>query len=161
MNPTSPVRPPRPALAAALLLGSGCVTGPVPPSAARTPDGDPLRVAFYAFFEPVSHSADEDPASPGVGAHLSYEEDLLTALEAMDEARLSFQRTPVSDWLGIWILLSTPNIDIAGGGITILESRTRNEAGEVAVAFNSGHIAFRQSLLVRAADAERFRRTTG
>ena len=46
-------------------------------------------------------------------------------------------------------------MDIAGGGITILESRTRNAAGEVAVAFTSSHIAFRQSLLVRAADAER------
>ncbi len=146
MNPASPVRPLRAGLAAALLSGSACVTGPEPPSAACTPDGEPLRVAFYAFFEPVSHSADEDPASPGFGVHLGYEADLLTALEAMNGARLSFERTPVSDWPGIWLMPSTSDIDIAGGGITILESRTRNEAGEVAVAFTSGHITFRQSL---------------
>ena len=35
---------------------------------------------------------------------------------------------PVSDWPGIWLLSSTPDIDIAGDGITILESRTRKEA---------------------------------
>ena len=156
MNPASPIRLLRAGPAVAVLFGSACVTGPEPPSAACTPDGEPLRVAFYAFFEPVSYSADEDPASPGFGTHLGYEADLLTALEAMDGARLSFERTPVSDWPGIWLLPSTPDIDLVGGGITILESRTRNEAGEVAVAFTSGHIAFRQSLLVRAADAERF-----
>ena len=44
---------------------------------------------------------------------------------------------------------------MVGGGITILESRTRNAAGETVVRFTQGHIAFRQSLLVRAADAER------
>ena len=45
---------------------------------------------------------------------------------------------------------------MVGGGITILDSRTRNAAGEQVINFTSGHIAFRQSLLVRAADAERF-----
>ena len=81
---------------------------------------------------------------------------MLTALEAMEGARLSFQRSPVAEWPGIWLLPATPAVDIAGGGITILESRTRDDVGGVAVAFTSGHIAFRQSLLVRADDAERF-----
>ena len=42
-----------------------------------------------------------------------------------------------------------------GGGITILDSRTTDDAGNTAVAFTNGHIAFRQSLLVRAEDAAR------
>lgn len=156
MNSAPPAPLLRTGLAVAVLSGSACITGPEPPSTACTPDGEPLRVAFYAFFAPVSYSAAADPASPGFGTHLGYEADLLSALEAMNGARLSFERAPVSDWPGIWLLPATPETDIAVGGITILESRTRNEAGEVAVAFTSGHIAFRQSLLVRAVDAERF-----
>ena len=74
----------------------------------------------------------------------------------MNEARLSFERISGRDWPGIWLLSSTPHIDIAGGGTIILESRTRNEVGHVAVAFTSGHIGFRQSPLVRAAAEGRF-----
>ena len=88
-----------------------------------------LRVAFYAFFAPVSYSADRGPTSPGFGAQVGYDADLLTALEAMNEARLSFERIPVSDWPEhLAALLDARTSDIAGGGITILESRTRNEA---------------------------------
>ena len=104
----------------------------------------------------MSYSADEDPASPGFHTHLGYEADLLAAMEAMEGARLSFERSPVAEWPDIWLLPSTPDIDIVGGGITILESRTRDHAGALAVAFTSGHITFRQSLLVRAGDAGRF-----
>ena len=118
-------------------------------------DGRTLNVAFYAFFAPVSHSADEDPASDGFNTHLGYESDLLTALEALEGAGLSFARTPIQPWDDIWLLSSTPEYDIAGGGITILDSRTKNAAGEPVVAFTSGHIAFRQSLLVRVEDAAR------
>lgn len=140
-----------------VVLGSACqVTAPEPAAGACTPDGQPLRAAFYTMFPPVSYSADDDPTSPGFYTHLGYEADLLTALETMEGARLRFQRSPVADWPGIWLLPSTPEVDIAGGGITILESRTRNDAGEVSVAFTSGHIAFRQSLLTRARDAARF-----
>ena len=46
--------------------------------------------------------------------------------------------------------------DIVGGGITILDSRTRDEMGNQVVTFTSGHIAFRQSLLVRAEDGARW-----
>ena len=95
------------------------------------------------------------PASAGFNTHLGYESDLLTALEALDGAGLSFSRAPIQPWDDIWLLSATPDYDIAGGGITILDSRTKNAAGEEAVAFTSGHIAFRQSLLVRAEDAER------
>ena len=142
---------------ATVVLSSAChVAAPEPPAGACTSAGEPLHAAFYAFFAPVSYSADADPASPGFHTHLGYEADLLTALEAMEGARLSFVRTPVAEWPGIWLLPATPDVDIAGGGITILESRTRDDAGRLAVAFTSGHIAFRQSLLVRANDAERF-----
>ncbi len=124
-------------------------------SAACTTDGRTLNVAFYAYFAPVSHSADEAPASDGFNTHLGYEADLLTALEAMEGAGLSFSRTPIQPWDDIWLLSSAPEYDIAGGGITILDSRTKNAADEEVVAFTSGHIAFRQSLLVRAEDAAR------
>ena len=62
---------------------------------------------------------------------------------------------PVAEWPGIWLLPATPEFDIAGGGITILESRTVNDAGARVVAFTTAHIAFRQLLLVRSEDAAR------
>ena len=141
---------------AATTLGvlAGC--GDTPPDDACVADGQPLQMRFFAYFPPVSHSADEDPGSPGFRIHRGYEADLLAALEAIEGTRLSFDRSPVTEWEDIWLLPSRPEVDIAGGGITILESRTRDASGRVAVAFTSGHIAFRQSLLVRTADRERF-----
>ena len=118
-------------------------------------DGRALNVAFYAFFAPVSYSADENPDAPEFNTHLGYEADLLTALEAIEGAGLSFSRAPIQPWDDIWLLSSTAEYDIAAGGITILDSRAKNAAGEEIVAFTSGHVAFRQSLLVRAEDAER------
>lgn len=148
----------RAGLAAALLAGASCRDGATtePPVGACTVGDEPLRLGFYAFYAPVSYSADSDPGSAGFSTHLGYEADLLDALESMEDARLSFVRAPVAEWPGIWLLPSTPDFDMVGGGISILESRTRNAAGEQVVAFTSGHIAFRQSLLVRAEDAERF-----
>nr|MDE0500373.1 transporter substrate-binding domain-containing protein [bacterium] len=116
-------------------------------------EGRTLRFAFYAFFEPVSASADPDPDSAGFADHVGYEADLLTALEEMDGAGLVFDRIPVADWPDIWLLPAGDDFDVAGGGITILESRTRDAAGDEVVVFTSGHIGFRQSLLVRAAEA--------
>lgn len=141
-------------MAGLTLIGAACGDAVEPqPSAAC---GDvPLTVAFYAFYPPVSCSADEDPSSPGFSRHMGYEADLLSALEAMPATGLSFVRRPVADWPGIWLLPATPGFDMAGGGITILESRTRDEADAPAVAFTSGHITFRQSLLVRSEDAGR------
>ncbi len=123
-----------------------------------TEDGRALVVGFYPFFSPVSYGGDEDPNSDGFGAHLGYESDLLRALEAMDGAGLSFSREPIAAWDGIWLQSAGPEYDIVGGGITILDSRTMDASGEEVVAFTSGHIAFRQSLLVRAEDAERLAR---
>ncbi|MCY4020288.1 MAG: transporter substrate-binding domain-containing protein [Chloroflexi bacterium] len=116
---------------------------------------DTLDFGFYAFFDPVSYSADEDTESEGFHRHLGYEADLLTALEAMGGAGLTFFRHPIPVFDDIWLQSATPEYDIVGGGITILDSRTRDATGQERVIFTSGHIIFRQSLLMRAEDAER------
>ena len=140
------------------LLGTACRMSIVDPAAGSCAPatGEPVTFGFYAFFEPVSYSEDSDPASPGFTRHLGYEADLLTALEAMEGGRLVFVRQPIAEWPGIWLLPATPEFDIVGGGITTLESRTLDTTGQPAVAFTSGHVAFRQSLLVRTGDGERF-----
>lgn len=144
-------------VAAHILACLSCRESAVEPHQAACPRAEAsLTLGFYAFFAPVSHSASEDPASPGFSRHLGYEADLLSALEVMDGTGLSFTRRPVADWPGIWLLPATDDFDMAGGGITILESRTLDESGEPAVAFTSGHIAFRQSLLVRSDEVERY-----
>ena len=114
-----------------------------------------LKVGFYAHFAPISYSAEEDPASTAFNTHLGYEADLLTALEAMEGAGLTFSRTAIAEWDGIWLKSAEPMYDIIGGGITILESRRQDATGMPVVTFTSGHITFRQTLLVRAEDAER------
>ena len=114
-----------------------------------------LNVGFYAFFEPLSYSANPDPMSPGFGEHRGYEADLLTALEAMKGERLSFDRHPIAEWPDIWLKPTEPQYDLVGGGITILDSRTRDAMGNQVITFTDGHINFRQSLLVRAEDAQR------
>ena len=133
-----------------------CSSDPTPPESCSDAEGD-LRVGFYAYFAPVSHSADEDPSSDGFYTHAGYEAGLLSALEAMEGVALSFSRSPIEPWEDIWLKSADPEFDIVGGGITILDSRTMNPAGERVVAFTSGHIAFRQSLLVRSEDAGRIR----
>ena len=149
-----------------IVLGIGCFglmacTFSVPPPHAVAPsqvcvdDGRVLNVGFYAFFAPVSYSADADPQAAGFNTHLGYEADLLTALEAMNGVGLAFVRHPITRWDDIWLQSAGPLYDIVGGGITILDSRTRDAAGKTMVTFTSGHIAFRQSLLVRAEDADR------
>ena len=127
----------------------------VPAPGACTVAGKPLSVGFYAYFEPISYAAGDAPGSSDFNVHLGYEADLLTALEAMDGARLSFSRRAIPDWPGIWLLSAGDDYDVVGGGITILETRTRDDQGRRAVSFTRGHVAFRQSLLVRAADAAR------
>ena len=139
----------------ASLFLTACSSPSDSPSAACG-DGQVLQVGFYAFFAPVRYSADPDPGTTGFDEHLGYEADLLTALEGMDGAGLSFKRSGIADWSDIWLQAAEPEYDLVGGGITIHDSRTRNAAGEHVVNFTSGHIAFRQSLLVRAEDAERF-----
>ena len=129
---------------------------PAMPSQACTDVTRALNVGFYAYFSPVSYSADENPDAEAFNTHLGYEADLLTALEAMQGAGLSFVRYPIAVWPDIWLKSAEPEYDIVGGGITILDSRTRDATGNTVITFTSGHIKFRQSLLVRAEDAERF-----
>ena len=119
-------------------------------------DGRRLEYGFFADFRPVSYSENLDPTSSGFNSHLGYEADLLTALETMEGAGLMFNRSAIKEWPGIWLLPATPRYDLVGGGITILQSRTRDETGTTRVTFTSGHITFRQSLLVRAEDAQRY-----
>ena len=144
-----------PALAAGAWLLLAALVPPVA-SAGSCPETErTVRFGFYAHFEPVSHSAGSDPAAPGFDNHRGYEADLLTALEAMEGVNLSFLRRGIAAWEGIWLLPAGPDFDLAGGGITILDTRTRDAAGERAIVFTAGHIRFRQSLLVRAEDAKR------
>lgn len=138
----------------ALAVLAACSSSDAAPAACAD-DGRTLDLGFYAFFAPVSYSADEDPASAGFGTHLGYESDLLTALEAMEHTGLSFSRKPIAVWPDIWLQPAGPEFDIVGGGITILDTRTRDASGRQVVTFTSGHVTFRQSLLVRADDAKR------
>ena len=149
-NPFAAVRAPLgtllllPALAIALIFAA-CSGAP-----------EPLQVGFYAYFAPMSYSADADPAAAGFNTHRGYEADLLSALEAMDGAGYAFQRRAIPDWPDIWLQSAAgAEFDIVGGGITIKAARTKDAGGNAAVAFTNGHVAFRQSLLVRAADAGR------
>ena len=119
-------------------------------------DGRRLTYGFFADFRPVSFSENLDPDSPAFDDHRGYEADLLTALETMADAGLAFDRRGIDIWPDIWLRPAGPDYDFVGGGITILDSRTRDADGVEQVAFTSGHIAFRQSLLVRAEDAQRY-----
>ena len=139
-------------LAAAALAGCSEI---VPAPGACTVAGRPLKMGFYAYYKPISYAAGDAPGSSDFNVHLGYEADLLTALEAMDGARLSFSRRAIPDWPGIWLLSAGDDYDVVGGGITILETRTRDDQGRRAVSFTRGHVADRQSLLVRADDAAR------
>ena len=126
-----------------------------------------LNVGFYADFVPLSYSEDNQAPtnSEAYNAHRGYDADLLTALEALDGAGLSFSRRGIAPdetaagrtfpFSGIWLLAAEPGYDLISGGITIRDDRTRNAAGQQVVAFTSGHVAFRQSLLVRREDVQR------
>ena len=136
----------------ALCLATAAGAAPLPCG----PGPRELRAGFYAYFTPVSYSAADDPAASGFDTHLGYEADLLTAIEAMRGTGLSFVRRGIAPWDDIWLRPAGPDYDLVSGGITILESRTRDAAGNRVTTFSNGYIAFRQSLLVRAADADRF-----
>ena len=142
------------AIVFALVATWSCSTDEMADSNAATGCAEPdttLKLGYYAYFEPVSFvNPDESPY-----LHYGFESDLLTALEAIDGANLAFERTPIEEWDGIW-LKSSNEFDIVGGGITILESRTMDASGVARVQFTDGHIAFRQSLLTRTADADAF-----
>ncbi len=143
------------AVAGLLILSVACAPGVAPPEAC-VDEGRELRLGFYAHFAPVSHSSDGEPGSAGFDVHQGYEADLLTALEAMDGVGVSFSRRGIGVWDEIWLASAGPEFDVIGGGITVLDSRTRDAQGKEAVVFTLGHISFRQSLLVRAGEESRF-----
>ena len=144
-------------LAGVGLLAFACASGDGATPRAVCTDGDRvLSVGFYAYFAPVSASMGDHPDSPDFDRHVGFEADLLTALEAMEGAGLSLSRRAIAEWPGIWLLSAGPEYDIVGGGITILDSRRHGPSGAEVVVFTSGHIAFRQSLLVRAGDEGRY-----
>ena len=155
-----PFRPSRAAAPAAVFCAilHGLASGAAIAGSVCVDDGRVLRFGFYAYFPPVSYSADGRPGTAGFDVQLGYEADLLTALEAMKGAGLRFARSGIAQWDGIWLRPAGPRFDLVGGGITILDERTRDASGRRAVAFTSGHVAFRQSLLVRAEDAGRIAR---
>lgn len=145
-----------PTLLAWMLVACTAVVPPLPLSPQACMDDDTvLNLGFYAYFEPVSYSASGDPAAADFNTHRGYESDLLSALETMENTGLSFARRGIAAWDQIWLQSAQPQFDMVGGGITILDSRTRNADGEKVVTFTSGHIVFRQSLLVRTPDADR------
>lgn len=145
----------RTASAGVAALGLSACSDVVKTSYACT-NGAPLTLGFYAYFEPISYSLQEDPESMAFNDQGGYEADLITALEAVEGAKLSFNRRGIRDWPGIWLLSSQPGYDVVSGGITILDERTKDAQGQPAVAFTRGHVAFRQSLLVRNGEVERF-----
>ncbi len=135
-----------------LTLAAICAAGAAPVAACV--DGRTLDVGFFHDFVPVSYSADPNPDSPGFDTHRGYEADLLTALEAMGGLSLS-RRAIGGEFAGIWLKAADERYDLVGGGITVREDRTYDSLGRQVIAFTSGHIAFPQTLLVRAEDAER------
>lgn len=147
--PTAPAPPPTPPTTPAP------TPAPAPCPEACTTGGRVLNYGFFFDFDPLSYSEDPEPGSAGFDEHRGYEADLVSAMEAMEGAELRFDRKAIAEWPGIWLLPATPDYDLVGGGITILDTRTRDETGAEVVRFTSGHVTFRQSLLVRAADALR------
>ncbi len=162
------------ALASFALFGLASCTGEPPVAEERQSDSPAaetlVRYGFYAYFEPVSALADGQNDQHGErnasgsgqqpshrGGHIGYEADLLSAIEAMDGFGLRFVRSPITEWPGIWLMAASDSFDMIGGGITALDSRTRDADGATVIAFTEPHIEFRQSLLVRSADAERIR----
>ena len=146
------------AIAAPLLLCGGLVAHAAQLCEVRE---EPLKFGFYYDYAPISYSENRTPGTPGYHRHRGYEADLLTALEALEDASLVFERRAIGYWASqdppIWLLSATPDFDMVGGGIIALEDRTRNAAGETAIAFTTSHLAVRQSMLVRAEDAMRLR----
>ena len=132
-------------------------------SSACAGEAQMLTFGYYSDFRPVSYAENGGTVDgQACYVHKGYEADLLTAVEAIADAGLSFRRRDIGVWEGDWLGLtggvwarSATQYDVVGGGITIRADRERNAAGEILVRFTSGHIAFRQSLLVRAEDAAR------
>ena len=130
-------------------------------------DDREVNVGFYPDFVPLSYSLDNQAPtnSTAYNTQRGYEADLLTAVGELEDVEISFVRRAIPPletddgrtfpFAGIWLLAAEPEYDLIGGGITIRDDRTLDDDGRQLVAFTSGHVAFRQSLLVRREDARR------
>ena len=97
----------RTAWAAAALLGG---IGSTAPAAQQCEARDePLQFGFYYDYAPISYSENRDADAPGYNRHRGYEADLLTALEALEDAGLAFERRAIGYWASqdppIWLPL--------------------------------------------------------
>ena len=141
------------AAAVAVAVAGGLACSGTPQAQGACNDRE-VSYVYYGAFAPVSYSADAQADAAATQIHSGYEADLLDAMEAMGEG-LTFGRTQVDVWDGIWLRPADDGVDMAGGGMTILDVRTVDAAGSTAVAFTVPHITFRNSLLVRSEDADR------
>ena len=119
--------------------------------------GEKIKFGYYAYFEPISFRANGEGSILATGYHVGYEADLLSAIEFMGENPIQFDRIPIENWTDIWLQPAVTDLDIVGGGITILESRHFDAEGVRAIEFTDGHVKFRQSLLTRTKDASYLR----
>ena len=86
-----------------------------------------LNVGFYAYFSPVSYSADTSPLSEGFSTHLGYEVNLLTALESMESINISFTCKPIAEWSDIWHKAAEPEYDLISVLRTLKRENRCNE----------------------------------
>ena len=113
-----------------------------------------LNLGFYAYFEPVSYSAAADPDSAEFNLHHGYEADLLTALEAMDDAGHDLQSDrPSQNGKAFGCARPAPNLTSSAAASPSWTPAVRDRTGAEPITFTSGHIAFRPSLLVYTEDA--------
>lgn len=115
--------------------------------------GEALEVdyGFFADFNPLSYAAARNPASPEFNRPLGYEPSLVAAVETFSRGQLVFNPLGIGNpFAGIWLKAAESAYDVVGGGITSLPERMLDDSGREAVRFGTGHVNFRQSLLVNA-----------
>ena len=117
--------------------------------------GVPMQVhyGFFTDFEPLSYAATQNPDAPLFNVPLGYEPALVAALGRLGDDRLQFHSIGIGNpFDGIWLLSALDSrFDMVGGGITALEERrfAPGDPDTPLINFGTGHVQFRQSLLVR------------
>lgn len=112
---------------------------------------DSYQVAFYTDFEPVSLSESRDPNAEGFNSALGMEPAIIRAMELIPGSTLRFEFRGVKQWDQLWMKpVTDKDIDIAIGGMTIEERRTRDENGKQVITFSHPTLQFKQSLLILA-----------
>lgn len=112
-----------------------------------------INYGFYTDFNPLSYSNTQDINSPYYNIPIGYEPDLINAISILTNHQLEFTAVPLGNpFANIWLKsYEFPELDMVGGGITILEDRRYNLdlSSQPLINFGIGHIEFRQSLLVQ------------